>query len=139
VIEACRADLAGRAEALRRRRDTAEQRAIRQFAEAIRKRYPGCPATEAEAIAVWTCEVGSGRVGRSSVADDPVRAAVVAHVRHSHTDYDRLLEESRGWMFDRSEREEARAEAREAVRNKIDAVLAAWEANGDVAVESGVA
>jgi hypothetical protein len=42
-------------------------------------------------------------------------AAVVAAVRHQHTEYDKLLE--RGMD---------RAEARESVGDKIDEILAAW-------------
>lgn len=98
------------------------------FAESIRLRFPGCPADEALNIAKHACEVGSGRVGRSSTADDPVRAAVVAHVRHEHTDYDELLDATiEGWM-DHGERLEARLEVREEVRGQVDAVLRRWEA-----------
>src|SRR2546426_9835949 len=54
----------------------------------------------------------SGRVGRSasakSLADEAVRLAVIAHVRHAETDYDTLL--AKGY-----ERQEARGEGREAV------------------------
>lgn len=60
-----------------------------------RELYPGCPPEEADRIAAWTCRKHSGRVGQSAAAKgfDPqvLRLAVIAHVRHEHTDYDKLL------------------------------------------------
>jgi hypothetical protein len=74
----------------------AEDRAyVAEFAEAIRRYFPSCPPDDERTIAAHACEKHSGRVGRSAAAKelDPakVRAAVVAHVRHVHTEYDRLL------------------------------------------------
>ena len=63
-------------------------------------------------------------MGRSRTAEDPVRAAVVAHVRHEHTDYDDLMDSSEG---DREERADHRNWARGRVRAEIDAVLKEWE------------
>jgi hypothetical protein len=97
-------------------REKKEQREIARFAARILAEFPGCPAEEAEEIAQHACVTGSGRVGRSRTADDPVRAAVVAHVRHAHTDYDKLL-------FAGTEREDAR----DMVRDDITAVLRGWE------------
>ena len=101
---------------------------IREFSGAVRRRFPGCPPDEARQIAGNACEVGSGRVGRSKVADYPVRAAVVAHVSHEHTDYDDLLDDLAAGAFDPDGRSRARAEARDGVRDRIDAVLWRWEA-----------
>lgn len=93
-----------------------EEREVAKFAARILAEFPGCPAEEAEEIAQHACVTGSGRVGRSRTADDPVRAAVVAYVRHTHTAYDTLL-------FDGTEREDAR----DMVRDDITAVLREWE------------
>lgn len=101
-------------EAERQRR---QRRDVERFAAAVRERFPGCPADEAAAIAAHACEVGSGRVGRSRVAEDPVRAAAVAHVRHLHTDYESLLDEG----YDRDD-------ARRLVAADIAAWLVRWEA-----------
>ncbi len=76
---------------LQQQRMRRQERDIEVFTESILLRFPACPRDEALAIAQRACEVGSGRVGRSSTADDPVRAAVVAHIRHQHTDYDTML------------------------------------------------
>lgn len=88
---------------------------------AIRAAFSGCPAEEAARIAAWTCRRHSGRVGRSAAAKalDPaaLRLAVIAHIRHEHTDYDHLLMRS-------GDRQAARQE----VRAKIDRVLERWEA-----------
>jgi hypothetical protein len=80
--------------------------------------YPGCPEDEAEDIVDHAFEVGSGRVGRTSDLDlvDKIRLAVVAHVRHTHTDYDELLQE----IYDREY-------AREVTAGAIAAKLKTWE------------
>jgi hypothetical protein len=76
-------------------RARADAQYLVQFAEQIRSRYPGCPPGEAAAVAEHACEKFSGRVGRSAAAQrldaEAVDLAVRAHVRHSHTEYDRLL------------------------------------------------
>jgi hypothetical protein len=98
--------------------DAAHEAAV---TEAIRAAFPGCPADEAARIAAWTCRKHSGRVGRSAAAKalDPaaLRLAVIAHIRHEHTDYDRRLM-----------RTGDRQTARQEVRAKIDGVLARWDA-----------
>ena len=105
-----------RAAAARERQD---QQYIRRFAEAVRSCFPGCPPAEAEAIAAHACEKYSGRVGRSAAAKEfdaeAIELAVKAHVRHTHTDYDRLL--SQGWE---------RHDARSAVARRVTDVLEQW-------------
>lgn len=92
---------------------------IQQFAAAVRAAYPHCPPGREEEIALHACRKYSGRVGRSAaakeLAPDAVRLAVAAHVRHQETGYDRLLATG----YDR-------AEARAAVREHVEACLAAW-------------
>ena len=92
---------------------------VAAFASAVREQYPGCPAIEETAIARHACRKYSGRVGRSSSARDldekSVRLAVVAHVRHTETNYDELL----GLGHDRSE-------AREHVMGQVERVLNSW-------------
>lgn len=89
-------------------------------AEQLRENFPGCPTEEIGRIAAWTCRKGSGRVGRSAAAKefDPgaLRLAVIAHIRHEHTDYDEFLMKHGD-----------RAYARELVRSEIEKVLARWE------------
>lgn len=105
-----------RAALLRERVDT---QYVAEFAERIRSMYPACPADEAEAIAKHACEKYSGRVGRSAAAkrfdDDAIELAVKAHVRHAHTEYDRLL--GRGWD---------RADARSAVAAAVARTMERW-------------
>jgi len=100
-------------------RERADKEYVAQFAKEIRLRYPGCPAAEAESIAEHACRKYSGRVGRSSAAKafdtEAIELAVRAHVRHVHTDYDRLL--SKGWD---------RTEARSAVAEKLDRIVSEW-------------
>jgi len=109
-----------RASAAEKKGEEQEPAYVAAVTEAIRVAYPGCPASEAEQIAAWTCEKHSGRVGRSAAAKefDPaaLRLAVVAHIRHEHTRYDALLMRSGD-----------RALARETVRSEIERILQRWQ------------
>jgi len=112
---------------LRARRRTREQnrradqdvRFRREFAAAIRERFPGCPTVRAEAIALHAAALGSGRIGRSAAGRaldlDAVHLAVVASVRHVDTDYDALL-------MSGTDRESARAQ----VHQRVEDVVNAW-------------
>ena len=90
-----------------------------EFARHVRALYPSCPEPESVAIAEHACRKYSGRVGRTADAKrfdaEAITLAVNAHIRHVHTDYDRLL--GAGW-----DRHEARAH----VRSTIDHVVANW-------------
>ena len=100
-------------------RERADGEYVAQFAGQIRSHYPGCPPEEAEAIATHACEKYSGRVGRSSAAKEfdakAIELAVRAYIRHTHTDYDRLLSE--GWD---------RMDARSAVAGMAAVVIERW-------------
>jgi hypothetical protein len=101
-------------------RDEVDRAYVAEFARAVRVHFPGCPVGEEDAIAEHACRKHSGRVGRSAAAKefDPeaIRLAVVAHIRHEHTDYDALLS-----------RDEDRESARDAVRQVVQALLAQWQ------------
>ena len=105
------------------RRENLDRKYVTEFAEAIRKQFPGIPSGADIKIAEHACLKHSGRVGRSSAAKsfepDAVFLAVRAHVRHAHTDYDKLL-----FMFD------DRHLARERVKGKVETVLDEWR-SGD--------
>lgn len=99
-----------------------DQRLVEQMTAAILSQFPLCPVAEARQIAEHTAERGSGRVGRSAAGRelDPnaVTLAVIAHVRHEHTNYDSLL--MRGVE---------RQDAREQIREVIEKMLRRWRAN----------
>jgi hypothetical protein len=101
------------------RSDAEDHAFIASFVSAIRSAFPGCPTAEAKQIADHACQRSSGRLGRTAAAKalDPeaVRLAVIAHVRHTHTNYDRLLNQLRD-----------RRAARDDVRDHVDAVLNQW-------------
>jgi hypothetical protein len=86
-------------------------------AEGIRRIFPGCPASRAEAIARHATVRGSGRIGRSAAgrALDPeaLRLAVIASVRHDDTAYDELLMAG-------VERDEARRQIHPDVQRVLD-------------------
>ena len=100
-------------------REQADHQYVAQFTESIRLRYPDCPVGEAEAIAKHAGAKYSGRVGRSAAAKSfdstAIDLAVKAHVRHTHSEYDRLL--SRSWE---------RSEARSAVSDRVAEVMERW-------------
>ena len=102
------------------RRAELDREYVEQFAQAVRARFPGCPPGRETVIAEHACRKYSGRIGRSAAAkqldEDAVRAAVVAHVRHAETEYDRLL--ARGCE---------RREARTLIAKDVERVLAAWQ------------
>lgn len=104
-------------------REVEDRQYVAAFAEAIRNQFPACPPDDERTIAAHACEKHSGRVGRSAGAKelDPekVRAAVVAHIRHVHTDYDRLLATG-----------VARRDARKRIAGTVSNVLARWQARG---------
>ena len=120
--EECAADAPARA-ALRAvaalEREEEDREFVGALSEAILARYPACPPDETRRIAAHTGRRSSGRIGRSAAGQaleaPAVDLAVIAHVRHEHTNYDELL--MRGT---------ARFDARALVREKIDSVLAQW-------------
>jgi hypothetical protein len=118
----CLADAAVRER--RRERETARRAAaepayVATVTAALRAQFPGCPADEAARIAEWTGEKHSGRLGRSAAAKalDPAALglAVIARIRHEHTNYDERLM-----------RHGDRRRARQEVAADIDRVLAQW-------------
>ncbi len=109
-----------RAERDAQRRAEFEQAYVERFALRVRELFPNCPMDRERAIAEHACLKYSGRVGRSAAAksydDEAVRLAVLAHVRHVETPYDKLLASGRD-----------RHEARRQVDAQARLVLAAWQ------------
>jgi hypothetical protein len=101
------------------RRTKEDEELVVRMKEEIAKLFPGCPAEEVATIAEHTAVRGSGRVGRSeagrSLAADALTAAVIASIRHRHTNYDNLL------AFGTP-----RPIARQQIAEKIDQVLERW-------------
>jgi hypothetical protein len=118
----CLADAEARA---RRRVREAERRAevdqeyINRFAARVREIYPQCPPGREMVIAEHACLKYSGRVGRSAVAkslaDEAIDLAVIAHIRHVETPYDRLLQRC-------GDRRDARVE----VADQVQRVRTTW-------------
>src|SRR5918996_4921458 len=101
------------------RRTDVDAEFVTRFAERVRELFPRCPPDRAARIATHACQKYSGRVGRSAAAkrldDYAVHLAVVAHVRHTETGYDRLMVRGIG-----------RSDARDRVRLDVDRVLKRW-------------
>lgn len=103
-----------------KRRATLDRAYVDGFALRVRELFPGCPAGVERVIAEHACQLHSGRIGRSAAAkvfdEQAVNLAVIAHVRHAETSYDRLLASG---GYDRQD-------ARHQVKSQIDAILGAW-------------
>jgi hypothetical protein len=101
------------------RRDELDQEYLRAFADRVRGLYPRCPGGRERVIAEHACRKYSGRVGRSAAAkrldEEAVRLAVEAHIRHSETDYDKLLRQGLD-----------RRDARHEVRDRVWQVIEGW-------------
>jgi hypothetical protein len=101
------------------RRADQDRDLVERLVVAILRIFPGCPAHEARDIAEHTAVRGSGRVGRTAAGqgleEGALTAAVIAHIRHGHTQYDELLMAGCG-----------RDHARQRVREVIDQVLDRW-------------
>lgn len=118
----CLADAEERA-AMRRldaaRRIEADRKLVAEMTKRIGIYFPSCPPRESASIAQHTASRGSGRVGRTAAGrnleEAALTAAVIAAIRHKHTSYDQLL--SQGME---------RADARRAVADRVDQVLAMW-------------
>lgn len=122
--DACLADAAKRAARGQRRAEREADRDhdyVAEMARAIRKQYPSCPGGREAEIAEHACRKYSGRIGRAADAKTfqpyAIELAVVAHVRHRETEYDRLLAQG-------CERHEARSR----VSGTVAAVMDQWQA-----------
>jgi hypothetical protein len=109
---------AARVRGAERRREQDHELVI-QMSRQIAELFPRCPPDEVTAIAKHTAVRGSGRVGRTesgrALEKRALTAAVVAAVRHNHTEYDELLANG----VDRTA-------ARQRIAGKIDAILESW-------------
>ena len=101
------------------RREAEDKEYLAQVTAALARQFPGCPPEEVAVIAGHACEKHSGRVGRSAAMKDldpePMRLAVIAHIRHLHTQYDNLLAHGVD-----------KREARGMIQKKIQMVLTQW-------------
>ena len=107
-----------RGEAVRRK----DERDMAKAKAEVQKRYPKIPAPDLEKVLSHAFLKGSGRVGRTSRQSVGRRAslAVGAHVRHTYTDYDDML--NRGKV--------SREQARDQVWKRVRDVKLGWAGKG---------
>lgn len=102
------------------RREEIDLQYIRDFAQRVRQLFPLCPLGREVVIAEHACLKYSGRVGRTATAksleENAIRLAVIAHIRHVETPYDRLLAKGHD-----------RRDARARVEEKVHETLSKWE------------
>jgi hypothetical protein len=101
------------------RREESDRHYVEQFVARVKELFPGCPPGREWEIAEHACLKYSGRIGRSSSAkaldEEAVRLAVIAHIRHRETDYDKLL--AHGYE---------RGEARATIAKAVTRTLGSW-------------
>ncbi|KAF4216146.1 hypothetical protein CNMCM8980_007482 [Aspergillus fumigatiaffinis] len=97
---------------------TRDEKDLSRARQILRNKFPLMPAESLETIVDHAFLKCSGRVGRTTRKTDEQKAnlAVEAHIRHTHTPYESLLDAGK-----------ARQEAREAVWDMVQAIKAAWE------------
>ena len=102
------------------RREEMDIQYVKNFAQRVRQLFPSCPLGREVAIAEQACMKYSGRVGRTATAksleENAIRLAVIAHIRHVETPYDRFLAKGQ-------DRRTARAQ----VEEKVNETLSRWE------------
>jgi hypothetical protein len=105
----------------RRRKQDVELAA--QMMNQIATLFPGCPASEVAVIAGHTVQRGSGRVGRTEAGrhleESALTLAVIAAIRHRHTQYDELLASGVD-----------RVTARQRIAGRVEGILATWRMQG---------
>ena len=110
---------ARRSEREAERRAELDQEYILRFAEQVRQLFPNCPAGREQVIAEHACQKYSGRVGRSAQAktldENSILLAVIAHIRHTETNYDTLLSKGLDHSIARNE-----------IQDELEQVLAHW-------------
>jgi hypothetical protein len=84
-------------------RPTTEKETKGYIHGAVREMFPKIPEADLQAIVTHAFEEGTNRVGNAKELSlaRRVQLAVVAHIRHTYTDYDKLLKTG-GWMEARS-------------------------------------
>jgi hypothetical protein len=85
-------------------RPTTEKETRNQIHGAIREMFPKIPEADTQAIVAHAFKEGTDRVGNAKelTLARRVQLGVLAHIRHSYTDYDKLLK-TVGWMEARSQ------------------------------------
>jgi len=118
----CAADESVRRERQERNRERLgrlDEQFVKDFAAAVRSQFPAMPRERERQIAEHACRRRSGRVGRTAAAKEfdekAITLAVLAHIRHRETNYDRLL-------FQLGDRHEARR----AVHDRVQQALEKW-------------
>ncbi|KAI1879040.1 hypothetical protein JX265_003217 [Neoarthrinium moseri] len=104
---------ADRASAVQKRDEGME----RQFREAIVKLFPKIPAADTPKVVKTAMQKGSGRVGRTGKLEVEKKAelALRAHIRHQHTEYEKLLRSGT-----------PRLKARDMTLDKVNEVVESW-------------
>ncbi|PVI00935.1 hypothetical protein DM02DRAFT_654956 [Periconia macrospinosa] len=114
-------------ETLPARRLATEQRdaaLVRSAAAELDHQFPDIPKVDRENVLNHGFKKYSGRVGRTGQIPMPrkVLYAVIAHIRHRHTEYDHMLRDGI-----------PRDEARKAVQKRLQSILHQWGTTQDLA------
>lgn len=118
ILGAAEAEAEATADARKRKVDMKDARDRTTAQNLLEREFPDMPSKDVRDVLDHAFLKGSGRVGRSGTMkseEDKVRLAVEAHIRHVHTDYDKLIEDG----MDRDD-------ARDVVWDTIKEVKESW-------------
>lgn len=125
MTEMARRTAEARAEAVRVR----DERDLKRARKMLQANFPAMPPASLETVLQHAFMKGSGRVGRSTTQTDEKKAilAVEAHIRHTHTPYESLLDAG----LDRDE-------ARDAVWDTVQSIKDQWSGgnSGDSSIKT---
>ena len=113
VVSLGKATATQRAEAVQKR----DAAIVEDFEEAIVKLFPTMPKAEVQQVLKHSLKKHSRRVGRTNkmALQDRVKLAVRAHIRHMHTDYDKLLKQGVSRLL-----------AREKIWDRLNEIARQW-------------
>lgn len=103
------------------------------FEQVVLQEYPRLPRDSLPLILKVALEKGAGKVGRTGTLSDRQKAqlAVRAHIRHCHTDYEKILRDGRHELMLKGGRRDssgakAKEMARKTVQIQVNTVAASW-------------
>ncbi|KAI5815635.1 hypothetical protein BZA77DRAFT_388319 [Pyronema omphalodes] len=112
------------------RRKAVDSKDIRERKEAmgcLKGLFTKIPEKDAERVVGYAFKKRTGRVGRTGnlPLEERLRMATIAHIRHTHTDYDERLKAA-GPGLSPQQRKKNQEKARNAVTAKIEQVWTSW-------------
>ncbi|KAI5783981.1 hypothetical protein FPQ18DRAFT_266203, partial [Pyronema domesticum] len=107
--------------------DSKDTRERKEAMKCLTWLFTHIPEKDADRVVNYAFKKRTGRVGRTGTLalEERLRMATIAHIRHTHTDYDERLKAA-GHGLSQEQRKRNRRQARNAVTMKIQQVWTSW-------------